>query len=232
MGGHSNSMTTARESTIIGGFKNLIITVRSFIAGGTENQITRGNKLTILGGKGNAITGSNSIIIGGDRNAINGINSAIIGGNNELSGATSLVAGNSVKLNANNTFVWNDGKNKFTTAKSNLFIVRGTKGMVVGKNKPNKVAALSIKGGLRIQYNEKKNQELGTGKVCDAALVGTIKTVKALYNSGDINTKQYCPCLCTSKKDGKKEWTSMLLTPQCINACEGRDPQGTEKPKC
>jgi hypothetical protein len=73
--------------------------------------------------------------------------------------------------------------------------------MVIGKNKPNKVAALSIKGGLRVQYNEKENKKLGTSLACNPELVGTIKTVQALYNSGAINTNQYCPCLCAEKQE-------------------------------
>jgi hypothetical protein len=229
IGGHLNYMQTAAESTIIGGFNNLITTIMSFIAGGTENKITGGSRSTILGGNKSSISGETSTSIGGAGNKSTGDHSTTIGGNSTISGANSLAAGNNVVLNADNTFTWNDGKGQFNVAKPHLFAVKGAKGMVVGKNTPNKVATLSIKGGLRVQYNEKKNQELGTGKVCDAALVGTIKTVKALYNSGSENSNQYCPCLCTGK-----EWTSMLMTPQCINACEGREPtsNGKDFPVC
>jgi hypothetical protein len=234
LGGCSNRMAGAAESTIIGGFTNRITATMSFIAGGTENQITRGSKSTILGGKNNTITGKSSIIVGVGENTISGSNSTIIGGNNEISGTVSLVAGNNVEVNAHNTFVWNDGESKFTITKSNLFAVKGTKGMVIGKNTPNVVAALSVKGGLRVQYNEEENKKLGTGLECKPELVGTIKTVQAFYNSGTDNKDQYCPCLCTSKKGGKEEWTSILLTPQCVNACEGRDPgpQGEDFPVC
>jgi hypothetical protein len=98
--------------------------------------------------------------------------------------------------------------------------------MVVGKNAPNHAAALSIHGALRIQENTAKNNQLVT---CTSNLAGTVKSVKAVYNAGQTNANQLCPCLC----DGTK-WEPLITTPQCINACEGKDQTDINKdlPKC
>ena len=87
--------------------------------------------------------------------------------------------------------------------------------MVVGKDRSHGSAALSIAGGMRIQVNTGKNAELGTGKTCSTTLAGTVKSMNAVYNAGQVNTRQVCPCLC----DGTN-WVPMISTPQCVNACE------------
>jgi hypothetical protein len=129
---------------------------------------------------------------------------------------------------AESSFVWNDGRSPFTVRQSHLFAVKGEKGVVVGKSSPNASAALSIKGALRIQFNESKNTSLGAGIDCSRDLAGTVKTVEAVYNAGG-NNGQYCPCLCNGKN-----WTPILTTPQCTNACEGRkyQPDNDETPTC
>jgi hypothetical protein len=131
-------------------------------------------------------------------------------------------------VNAESSFVRNDGRSPFTVSQDHLFAVQGAKGVVVGKDTPNPDAALSIKGALRIQYNEKKNDQLGTGSKCGKELEGTVKTVEAVYNDGNNNTTQYCPCRCNDKQ----QRIPLLTTPQCTNACEGREPQKADIPVC
>ena len=135
-----------------------------------------------------------------------------------------------MRINANSSFAWNDGKSLFNVRQPHLFALKGTRGVAVGKNSPNHNAALTVGGALRIQFDENRNRPLGTGLICDTNLAGTVKTVKAIYNQGQTNNNQMCPCLCT-----KGKWESMIDTPQCTNGCEGRDPQaitGKDSPIC
>jgi hypothetical protein len=110
--------------------------------------------------------------------------------------------------------------------KPHLFAVRGERGMVVGRNAPHQSATLSVNGALRVQVNTGKNALLGTG-TCTSNLIGTVKVMSGVYNAGGGNASQVCPCLCNGSK-----WQTMISTPQCINACEGRVPQGSDKPVC
>ena len=156
-------------------------------------------------------------------NTIKGNNSTTIGTRLTIEADNSLAAGSKVKIDSgyNSSFARHDGSSTLLTIKqSHLFAVKGEKGMVVGKDTPHPDAALSIQGALRIQLNPTKNTQLGE---CTSNLVGTVKTVKAIYNIGLPNEGQVCPCLCDGKNGTK--WTPMLTTPQCINACEERQPQ-------
>jgi hypothetical protein len=113
-----------------------------------------------------------------------------------------------------------------TVTQSNVFVVKGQRGLVVSKDTPHSAAALSIGGTLRVQVNDAKNAELGVGITCRTELAGTVKSVKAVYNAGEPNAQQICACLCNGKNR-----TPMITTPQCTNACEGRAPQDITKDK-
>jgi hypothetical protein len=166
-------------------------------------------------------------VIGGKNTDIKGSNDTIIGTNNHISGNNSLAVGSGATINANASFVWNDGSTPLTVTQSNVFVVKGQRGLVISKTTPHSVAALSVGGAVRIQVNTEKNAELGIGIACRPELAGTVKSVKAIYNAGQANTNQVCSCLC----DGKNR-TPMITTPQCTNACEGRVPQEKDKPLC
>ena len=71
--------------------------------------------------------------------------------------------------------------------------------MVVKKDTPHGTASLTVGGAIRVQQTS-ANPE------CKA---GVVKSVKVSQTSD-----QLCPCFC----DGTS-WSSMLDTPQCLNAC-------------
>jgi hypothetical protein len=166
-------------------------------------------------------------VIGGNTTHITGDNDTIIGTNNHISGNNSLAVGSGATINANASFVWNDGSTPLEVTQNNLFVVKGQRGLVVSKDTPHPTAALSVGGALRVQVNAEKNAELGTGITCRPELAGTVKSVPAVYNAGQVNAHQVCSCLCNGTN-----WTPMITTPQCVNACEGRVPQEKDKPVC
>jgi hypothetical protein len=111
-----------------------------------------------------------------------------------------------VKLQASQSFAWNDGSGAFTITQGNLFAIKAQRGMVVRTNEPHLLAALTVSGDVRVEEDVTKNSEIIT---CTGSIAGTVKTVTW---SGDLT----CSCVCNGTT---KNWESVLDTQECKNKC-------------
>jgi trimeric autotransporter adhesin len=195
-GGADNNIDSADWATIGGGSENAVLADSAVIGGGDMNTISDQSAGSVIcGGEGNGIStnATSAAVLGGEENHIGaGASYTTIAGGyfNVAAGEGSFAAGEYASATNDNTFVWSDGSEFFSSVLGAQFLILAHNGVGINKNNPNPQYALDVKGAINADGLVAQNVDISNNITCATVVASESVMAPNLEYNSDRNLKE------------------------------------------